>query len=167
VDDLTQLYSRGHFDLHLSAEISRSERYGKREGASRPVTLILMDIDHFKLFNDAHGHPAGDRVLRSVARAMQRAVRKSDVVARYGGEEFALIAVETDKTEAGLLADRLRRQVAQAPVELDGVSRSVTASFGVATYPEDGRTPQELIARADGALYKAKAAGRNRVTLAG
>jgi diguanylate cyclase (GGDEF)-like protein len=167
VDHLTQLYSRGHFDLHLAAELARAERYGRKDLEPRRfITLIMMDIDHFKSFNDAHGHQAGDRVLRSVARSIQRAVRKSDVVARYGGEEFVLIAVETGKTDGTILAERLRKQVAQTTITVDGTPRHVTASFGVATFPEDGRSAQALIARADSALYTAKTGGRDRVCIA-
>jgi diguanylate cyclase (GGDEF)-like protein len=167
IDHLTQLYSRGHFDLHLSNEISRADRYAEKNPDSRRcVTLIMVDIDHFKSFNDAHGHLAGDRVLRAVARNLLRAVRRSDIVARYGGEEFVLIAVETNKQEGSALAERLRRIVSEASVTLDGTPRHVTASFGVATYPVDARTPQELIARADNAMYRAKKSGRNRVCLA-
>jgi diguanylate cyclase (GGDEF)-like protein len=168
VDHLTQLYSRGHFDLHLAAELSRAERYGRKEMEPRRfVTLIMMDIDHFKSFNDTHGHPAGDRVLRTVSRALQRAIRKSDVAARYGGEEFVLIAIETGKTDGTSLAERLRKCVAQTAITVDGVARHVTASFGVATFPEDGKTPQALVAQADSALYRAKTGGRNRVCVAG
>ncbi len=167
VDHLTQLYSRGHFDLHLAAELHRAERYGRKDLEPRRfVTLIMMDIDHFKSFNDAHGHQAGDRVLRLVARTAQRTVRKSDIVARYGGEEFVFIAVETGKKDGAVLAERLRHRIAQASLTVDGVPRRVTASFGVATYPVDGRTPQELIAQADAALYQAKSSGRNRICLA-
>jgi diguanylate cyclase (GGDEF)-like protein len=166
VDHLTQLYSRGHFDLHLATELSRAERYTLKNPESRRyVTLIMVDIDHFKSFNDTHGHLAGDRILRSVARGLQRAVRRSDIVARYGGEEFVLIAVETNKQEGSILAERLRKVVAQSTVTIDGVPRHVTASFGVANYPDDARTPQELIALADAALYRAKNAGRNRICL--
>jgi diguanylate cyclase (GGDEF)-like protein len=164
VDHLTQLYSRGHFDLHLAAEISRAERYGRKELEPRRfVTLILMDIDHFKSFNDAHGHPVGDRVLRAVARSVQKAVRKSDVVARYGGEEFVLIAVETSKEDGAVFAERLRKQVAQTTIMVEGTPKHVTASFGVATYPIDARSASELVAKADGALYRAKGSGRNRI----
>jgi diguanylate cyclase (GGDEF)-like protein len=167
VDHLTQLYSRGHFDLHLASELSRAERYSRKElEPQRFVTLIMMDIDHFKSFNDTHGHQAGDRVLRAVSRTIQKAVRKSDLVARYGGEEFVLIAVETGKNDGVLLAERLRKQVAQTTVTVGGTARRVTASFGVSTYPGDARTPQELIAQADGALYRAKDGGRNQVCVA-
>gem|GEM_PF-1580704 len=167
IDHLTQVYSRGHFDLHLASELARAERYGRKElEPRRQVTLIMMDIDHFKSFNDAHGHPAGDKALRAVARAVQRAVRKSDILARYGGEEFVLIAVETGKEDGVLLAERLRREVSETTIMVQGTARHVTASFGVATFPDDGRTPQELVTRADAALYEAKEGGRNRICAA-
>lgn len=168
VDNLTQVYSRGHFDLAMEAEISRAERYGGQHHSDevRWVSLVMMDIDHFKRVNDTHGHPVGDAVLRMVAKALRQTVRKSDVVSRYGGEEFALIAPETNKEEAIRMAERLRQRVAAEAVALAGQSLSVTASFGVATYPNDAGDLRGLVAAADKALYAAKERGRNQVVAA-
>ena len=120
----------------------------------------MLDVDHFKSVNDTHGHDVGDAVLVKVAEKLQDACRTVDYVGRYGGEEFVLIMVETQKDEAVLGADRLRETIANEPI-IDG--HPITASFGVATYPEDGDTVEQLIKTADTALYRAKEAGRNRV----
>jgi diguanylate cyclase (GGDEF)-like protein len=166
VDNLTQVYSRGHFDLSLDAEISRAERYGGQHHAEevRRVSLVMMDIDHFKQVNDTWGHQVGDAVLRAVAKATKQTVRKSDVVARYGGEEFAMIAPETSKEEGIRMAERLRERVALAKADAGGGREiRVTASFGVATFPQDARDLRSLVAAADRALYQAKERGRNQV----
>ncbi|MCE9582469.1 MAG: GGDEF domain-containing protein [Planctomycetes bacterium] len=168
VDNLTQVYSRGHFDLAMEAEISRAERYGGQHHSDevRFVSLVMMDIDHFKRVNDTHGHPVGDVVLRMVAKALRQTVRKSDVVSRYGGEEFALIAPETNKEEAIRMAERLRLRIAGDKADASGKGVGVTASFGVATYPNDAGNLRELVAAADKALYAAKERGRNQVVAA-
>jgi diguanylate cyclase (GGDEF)-like protein len=168
VDTLTQVYSRGHFDLAMEAEISRAERYGGQHHSDevRFVSLVMMDIDHFKKVNDTHGHLGGDAVLRVVAKALRQTVRKSDVVSRYGGEEFALIAPETNKEEAIRMAERLRLRIAGEKAESGGKSLAVTASFGVATYPNDAGDLRGLVAAADKALYAAKERGRNQVVAA-
>jgi diguanylate cyclase (GGDEF)-like protein len=166
VDNLTQVYSRGHFDLSLDAEISRAERYGGQHHHDdvRCVSLLMMDIDHFKKVNDTFGHPTGDAILRAVARAMKGTVRKSDVVSRYGGEEFALIAPETNKEEGMRMAERLRSRILEQKVEGPGGKPvTVTASVGVATYPQDAGDLRGLVAAADKALYRAKERGRNQV----
>ncbi|MBI3099796.1 MAG: sensor domain-containing diguanylate cyclase [Planctomycetes bacterium] len=168
VDGLTQVYSRGHFDLQLQSELARAERYGRHEGGEvRSVSLIMLDIDHFKKCNDTYGHQVGDAVLRSVAQALQGAVRKSDEVARYGGEEFALIAPETTKNECVGLAERLRKKIEASVVKTAaGGEVKVTASLGVACFPQDARDGRELVAKADRALYLSKEHGRNCVTAA-
>ncbi|NUN50206.1 MAG: GGDEF domain-containing protein [Candidatus Brocadiae bacterium] len=168
VDGLTQVYSRGHFDLALDAEIARVERYGTHHrDEDRKVSLVMMDIDHFKKINDAHGHQVGDAVLRAVAHATKLTVRKSDLVARYGGEEFALIAPETNKEEGIRMAERLRARILDSKVEGPGGKPiAVTASFGVATFPGDAADLRGLVAAADRALYQAKERGRNQVVAA-
>ncbi len=168
VDSLTQVYSRGHFDLAMESEISRAERYGGQHHSDevRFVSLVMMDIDHFKRVNDTHGHLGGDAVLKVVARALRQTVRKSDVVSRYGGEEFAMIAPETNKEEAIRMAERLRLRIAGEKAEMGGKAFSVTASFGVATYPNDAGDLRGLVAAADKALYAAKERGRNQVVAA-
>ena len=123
----------------------------------------MLDVDKFKGFNDAHGHQAGDEVLRELAAIFVDGLRASDTAYRWGGEEFCLLLRETTAEEAMSVAERLRTQLEQ---RLDSRGMSLTASFGVAAFPEHGRSAQELIAAADSALYAAKHAGRNRVVLA-
>jgi diguanylate cyclase len=161
IDALSQLTNRRGFDLALDAMVT-----GARESAE-PLSLILVDIDHFKQFNDTYGHLLGDRVIRGVARAMTLAVRTTDVVARYGGEEFAVLLPNTGVDEAGKVAERIRASIARAHVRRvddDLPVGGVTVSAGVAIY----RAPEpalEFVSRADKALFAAKFAGRNRVHL--
>lgn len=152
-DGLTGLKNHRAFQERLAEEVSRTARYGT------PLSLILLDVDRFKHYNDSHGHPAGDAVLMAVASILQQSARDTDLVARYGGEEFVLILPQTDLDGASAFAERLR-------VSVEGHSwpvRAVTASFGVAALRPDEYN-SALIARADEALYQSKAAGRNRVT---
>ena len=156
-DGMTGLKNHRAFQEQLAEEVSRAGRY------HTPLSLIVVDVDHFKGFNDALGHPAGDAVLKAVAGLLQGGARETDFVARYGGEEFVLLLPQTDADGAVLLAERLRAAVASASWPL----RPVTASFGVANLRlgiEDGGA---LLARADDALYLSKSAGRNRVTASG
>ena len=152
-DDLTGLPNRRAFTERLATEIERSRRYG------RPVSLVMIDIDRFKAINDAHGHPAGDRVLKGVAAQLFGTVREAEMVARIGGEEFAWILPETTSEAAARAADRVRRQIAR--VVFDGVG-SVTLSMGVCDV-RDAHTPSDMLRLADAALYRAKEAGRDRV----
>ena len=153
LDFLTGVSNR-RLETRLQHELELYRRYGT------PVAVILFDIDHFKTFNDTHGHVAGDEVLKTVAEAVQHELRPTDAFGRWGGEEFLVVAAHTDARQATLLAERLRRLVEAAEV---GRAR-VTASFGVAMYHNDTRLGA-LIERADTALYDAKARGRNRVEL--
>jgi diguanylate cyclase (GGDEF)-like protein len=132
----------------------------------------MLDVDHFKQFNDAYGHPSGDEVLRQLARVLADTRRANDVVARYGGEEFAVILVDTAKFTAAKVAERVRERVTDhdfseaLAMTIKGRSASaLTVSFGVATFPEDGADAEALVRAADTALYAAKRAGRNRVVL--
>jgi diguanylate cyclase (GGDEF)-like protein len=153
-DGLTELYNRRYMDEVLASEFSRARRY--RSGLS----LLMLDIDHFKRFNDAHGHGMGDRVLRAVARTLKGALRNHDVPCRYGGEEFVAILPQTGRAGAFAVAERLRRDVEE--IDLEGLG--VTVSIGVASYPElEMDRPERLVQAADVALYEAKNAGRNRV----
>jgi len=161
-DRLTGLLNRGYFDERFAAEVARAERAGER------FTLVMLDVDHFKRFNDEHGHAAGDRALRTVAGALARSFRASDLLARYGGEEFVAVLF---RTSAEGVLDRLeatRERIARTAVALarEGAPRHVTASFGVAAYPDDGLTAQALLETADRRLYAAKLAGRDRVIAA-
>jgi diguanylate cyclase (GGDEF)-like protein len=127
----------------------------------------MLDVDHFKQFNDTFGHPAGDEVLRQLARVLSDARRANDLVARYGGEEFAVILVDTAKFTGAKVAERVRERVSAHDFS-DAAARAgrLSVSIGVATYPDDGSDAEGLVRAADAALYAAKRAGRNRVVLA-
>jgi diguanylate cyclase (GGDEF)-like protein/PAS domain S-box-containing protein len=157
LDGLTGLKNRRAFAERLSDEVSRSRRAGT------PVSLLLLDIDHFKQFNDAFGHPRGDDVLRLVARILQRGVRDTDFAARFGGEEFAVILPDTGRDEAPLLAERLRHAVECA----EWTERGVTVSVGTATLGADAVSADTLVELADRALYRSKERGRNVMTVGG
>jgi diguanylate cyclase (GGDEF)-like protein len=152
-DVLTGLSNRRNLMQRLNDEIVRSNR------TEQPVSVLMADVDNFKAYNDANGHPAGDAALKEVAAVLRKSTRASDCVARYGGEEFCLILPVTDSTEAELLAERIRSRVAKT--EFPG--GSITLSLGVASVPEDGKTSEAAIEAADAALYQAKRDGRNRV----
>lgn len=138
--------------------------HAERTGGS--LGLVMIDLDHFKTFNDAHGHPAGDVALRSFANAVTRAIRREDTLARYGGEEFVLIIRDADDAGAALVAEAARRAVEAMTVTLGpGHYARITASFGVATTGGRQFDRMALLQEADKALYRAKAEGRNRVTL--
>ncbi len=157
-DALTGVANRAAFDERLLGELERARR------TQCPLALCLLDIDHFKKFNDTHGHQVGDHVLQSVAKALDETIRKMDLVARYGGEEFAVIAPECNLSKAGALAERLREAVEEIQLDVGGQKLRVTTSVGVAfaQWPALERTPAELIKIADAKLYEAKHAGRNR-----
>lgn len=158
-DPLTGLSNRRHFDEVLAAELSRNERHGGR------TSLAILDLDHFKAYNDYLGHPAGDAALRQVAALLRDRVRVHDTVARLGGEEFAVLMVGASPEAAFLTAERIRAAVNGS--ELGSGPVRVSVSVGVATAPEDGSTPAELVWEADRALYRAKAAGRDTTVVAG
>jgi diguanylate cyclase (GGDEF)-like protein len=157
-DALTGLANRRSFDEELALEWRRTDRVGGS------LALILADVDDFKLINDTFGHQAGDHVLAEVGKIIAGRVRQVDFAARYGGEEFAVLLPETDLQGARVLAQRLRKDLAKAQIELaTGSELQVTASFGVAAKGEHGRA-EEMIAHADAALYEAKRRGKNRVS---
>ncbi|MBL9037719.1 MAG: GGDEF domain-containing protein [Archangium sp.] len=143
--------------------LDRELKYALRH--REPLSVVMIDVDHFKRINDAHGHLAGDDVLRSVARALQRTLRGEDVLARYGGEEFAVLLRGTQPPEALVCGERLRAAVAESQVEYEGQMLKVTVSVGVATTSvgDAELLPEALLSRADGCLYRAKQAGRNLV----
>ncbi len=157
-DGLTGAFNHRYFQERLAEEIVKAERYNK------DLSLALLDVDHFKKFNDSYGHQEGDKVLRVVSEVIQGTVRKVDTVARYGGEEFAVILPESDGNAGKELAERIRKNVESYLFENDGKTPyRVTVSIGVASYPFDSREQKGLIQSADQALYEAKKAGRNRV----
>lgn len=161
-DQLTGLLNRREFDRILTEEHDRAQRFG------HPVALVMVDIDHFKGVNDTHGHPAGDGVLREVARRLADGVRSVDRLARFGGEEFAIIVMEGNEEVALGAAQRICALIEREPVfAKETLPLRVTVSAGVAVMPRDGKTVEELVGAADKALYAAKRAGRNRAVLFG
>ncbi|GMT46978.1 MAG: diguanylate cyclase [bacterium] len=156
-DGLTGLYNYREFHNRLEHEFLRAKRYTKT------LSLLMTDIDHFKLFNDTYGHMSGDEALRTIGRLIRNLVRNVDIPARYGGEEFAVILPDTPLKQAELVAERLRFSVANHPFFVEGKTVSLSISVGLASFPEDADTKNGLIAAADRALYCAKNGGRNRV----
>jgi diguanylate cyclase (GGDEF)-like protein len=160
-DELTGVYNRRSLFHHLEAELSRCERYG------RSLSLLMLDVDHFKHVNDHYGHLAGDAALRSVAATLQSILRVMDLVCRYGGEEFCVILPETNETGAYSAAERLRSAVERQLFSHSSNSIALTVSIGVASWvPAATATIPDLLARADEALLEAKQGGRNQVRLA-
>ncbi len=161
-DGLTGLYNHRHLHERLALEVERSARNGL------PLSLLMFDVDHFKHYNDHHGHPAGDDVLRTVARLLTEGRRANDMVARYGGEEFSVILVDTAKFTAAKLAERIRERVATHPFPFSERQPGghLAISVGVASFPDDAADPDTLLKAADSALYAAKHAGRDCVVLA-
>jgi diguanylate cyclase (GGDEF)-like protein len=156
-DSLTGLYNRRHLMGTLASEVQRSRRL------RRAFSVLLADVDRFKQYNDTHGHLAGDGALVKIAEVFRKTTRQVDCVARYGGEEFVVMLLEANLATATLVAERIRARVA----EQDLGEGHLTLSVGVAEYPDGGDTPEELIATADAAMYRAKSAGRNQVVVGG
>jgi diguanylate cyclase (GGDEF)-like protein len=155
-DGLTGLNNHRNFQDYLSKAVEHTKRYQTN------LSLIILDVDHFKTFNDIYGHQVGDVVLKTIASIMSEEVRKTDFVARYGGEEFAVVMPETDYEGARILAERLRSKIANTPFKIpDGDSAMITVSIGFASIPENTREKEQLIEMADRALYLAKERGRN------
>ncbi len=158
-DSMTKLFLKGYFHHKLDEEIIRSKRY------KNPVSVIMMDIDHFKNFNDTYGHQVGDEVLKTVAAIMEDSVRAIDTVARYGGEEFVVICPEMDADHALHPAERIRSMVEYHDFRINEKKVPITISLGIASYPTDAVTRKDLIRRADEALYASKEQGRNRASV--
>ena len=158
LDPLTGLHNRRHLDARLKSEFAFANRHGT------PLSVLLIDIDHFKKVNDTHGHLGGDAALRALADRLQRTVRTEDIVARYGGEEFAVVVRGIEAPGAMLLAERIREQALRIQVEHEGETIKFTISVGVATMTRERLFDSiaALVKAADDALYEAKAAGRNR-----
>ncbi|HET9494779.1 MAG TPA: GGDEF domain-containing protein [Chloroflexia bacterium] len=178
-DPLTQLYNKEYFTQRLGEEMRRSLRTGD------PLTIAMIDMDLLKEINDTYGHQAGDAVIVAVAHTIQETCRRSDVPCRYGGDEFAVILPETTKTQARFFAERVLRSVRNVSVPMRAANDKVagtgtpststtgklplmapvpSVSMGIATFPEDARNPETLLAKADAALYRAKRGGKNRVS---
>jgi diguanylate cyclase (GGDEF)-like protein len=160
-DGLTGLYNHRFFHQLLAVEISRASRF------QRPLSLIMLDLDLFKAYNDVNGHQAGDRALRQLAWLLKHSSRSYDLIARYGGDEFAIILPETNKKTAGEVAERIRVSIAKAPIEHAEVlpGGCCTVSLGIASFPDDALEERDLVREADRALYQAKLGGRNRIYL--
>jgi len=160
-DPLTELFNRRYLEETLAREIFRV----KRKGAS--LGVFMLDLDHFKRFNDTYGHEAGDNLLRALGQFLQVHIRQEDVACRYGGEEFVLILPEAPREVVLNRAEQIRRSIPQLQIFQRGqVLESTTVSLGVAIFPEHGTNGEDLLRAADAALYRAKAAGRNRVVIA-
>jgi diguanylate cyclase (GGDEF)-like protein len=155
-DFVTGIYNRRYFNEQLQIEIDRARRIGY------PVSLLIFDIDHFKLVNDTYGHPVGDRILQMVARRIKDELRGVDILARYGGEEFAVILPGTPSSSLAGVGERLRQGIAMRPFTLDEKTISITVSTGGATFPDDASDAHRLVDEADRWLYDAKETGRNR-----
>jgi diguanylate cyclase (GGDEF)-like protein len=158
LDPLTGLFNRRHFDAALKRELARARR------KNVPVSLVLVDIDHFKRVNDDYGHAIGDAVLRTIAQQLRLGIREGDIACRYGGEEMVLLLPECTAADASKRAEAIRVALAAITPNPEGEGpESVTASFGVAAYPVHAQDAEALFWAADKALYRAKQYGRNRV----
>ncbi len=160
-DGLTELFNHRYFMKKLPEEVARARRY------SHPLSLIMIDVDNFKLYNDTHGHPRGDEVLKLLAGLLEKSVRSIDIVARYGGEEFTIILSETGRDNAIIMAERIRKAVDEYsfPCEKTQPGGKLTISLGVASLDVDADTASGdgLLKKADNLLYMAKGTGRNKV----
>ncbi|HNV69532.1 MAG TPA: GGDEF domain-containing protein, partial [Candidatus Ozemobacteraceae bacterium] len=157
-DGMTHLYLHRYFKQRLFDEIKRAIRF------RRHLSLIMVDIDHFKKFNDSYGHQMGDEVLKKVASILRKTIRTHDLPVRYGGEEFAVVLPETDIHGAAAVAERIRRTIETEYLEHEGKVIKITASFGVSVFPECAQEMESFIKSADAALYHSKESGRNRVS---
>ena len=156
-DELTGLYNMRGFVVIANRLFAQAQRY------ERPASFLMVDSDSLKQVNDAHGHEAGNRLLQQVVKALQGQLRSTDVAARYGGDEFVVMLPDTPARGALEVAERIRHAVESLPFAVEGALVPCTVSIGLACYPQDGRTMDALLARADRALYEAKEGGRNRV----
>ncbi|HWS15314.1 MAG TPA: diguanylate cyclase [Candidatus Methylomirabilis sp.] len=163
-DPLMEIYNRRHLERRLEEEFARARRYGF------PLSLLLLDIDHFKKVNDDHGHPAGDLVLKGIGEILKKIVRNVDVPARYGGEEVAILLAHTPDMDAAILAERIRRTIEGTPFPVDapagsGIPLRCTVSIGVAAMTRECAKAGQLLQMADTAMYRAKQDGRNRTVV--
>jgi diguanylate cyclase (GGDEF)-like protein len=160
-DDLTKAYNRRFFETHLDEEIERSRRYGTL------FSIIFLDLDDLKMVNNLYGHLSGSRTLQEVAKRILGAVRGIDKVVRFGGDEFCVILPQTDQDQAVAVANRVARAVSANALHIDPeIEVSITASFGIATYPTHAMTKEGLIRQADAAMYRVKSSTKNAVGVA-
>jgi len=156
-DTLTQVYNRRYFLERFNEELSRSKRNKLR------LSFLMVDIDNFKQYNDRYGHLVGDAILRRVSKTIHQAVRQIDFIGRYGGEEFSIVLAETDRAQANFAAERIRQGIATAIIKAYDEELKVTVSIGVSSFPDSAENIQDLIEKADQALYLAKETGKNKV----
>ncbi len=156
-DSLTELWNHGYFQYLLQAELD------KAKVQKNNLSIVMLDIDDFKIYNDKLGHQAGDQILKELAKVLKKHSRRMDYVCRYGGEEFAILLPETNRNEASIIAERLRQDIEKHPFIQEEIlpNNKLTVSIGIATFPENGQNPQELIRSSDTALYQAKNKGKN------
>jgi diguanylate cyclase (GGDEF)-like protein len=160
-DDLTKLFNSRYLNVYLGREIKRCKRHGI------PLSVIFLDLDGFKGINDAYGHLAGSGTLAEVGAILAEAVRESDILARYGGDEFVVVLPETPPGGALVIAERLRRAIeAHAFLQAQGLTARISASFGIASYPDHALTPEGLIQKADQAMYRVKEKDKNGIEVA-
>src|ERR1700686_3416146 len=159
MDALTRLFNRRRLEEDLDAECKRFTRYGN------PLSLVMLDVDHFKAFNDSHGHPQADTALQEFAEVSAGCLRTTDTAYRYGGEEFCILLRETSAQDAMHFAERVRQRIEKRFASVG--TTGITASFGVAVFSADTPTPRALVEAADAAMYESKRAGRNRGVLSG
>jgi diguanylate cyclase (GGDEF)-like protein len=158
IDELTETYNYRYFIQKLQEEKRRAIRY------SLPLSLIMVDIDRFKKLNDTYGHESGNIVLKELSCIIKDCIRDVDIFARYGGEEFAIILPQTPQREAAVIGERIREQVESALIDVGKAGRlKITVSVGVTSFPENGKSQEELVSVADQAMYRAKGEGRNLV----
>lgn len=156
-DGLTQVFSRRYYLERFAEEINRSKKFGYL------FSCLMIDIDHFKNYNDRYGHLVGDAILKELSKVIKENIRQIDLMGRYGGEEFSIILPETDREQARLAAERIRQAIEERHIKAYDEDLKITVSMGVSEFPKHGKGINQLIDSADSALYKAKQAGRNRV----
>src|SRR3990167_8373715 len=156
-DGLTEVYTRRHVLERFREELRRST------SRNIPMYFLMIDVDFFKKFNDQYGHLTGDQILREVGFLIRENIREIDIAGRYGGEEFSVILPDTDHEGAQFAAERIRRAIEETTIKAYDASVKITVSIGTSTFPDDGRKTDELIDKADWALYRAKKMGRNKV----
>jgi diguanylate cyclase (GGDEF)-like protein len=157
-DPLTNAYNRRYMSEFLDKEVARAQR------ENTPVTIVIMDMDNFKQFNDTYGHKCGDLVLQAITKFLVEHSRRGDIVCRYGGEEFVILMPNASLETSYERAEMWRQDFSESVIEYEDMKLSATFSAGVATFPEHGRTGDAILQAADKALYKAKDAGKNKVT---